>query len=144
MIWLQSPAGVPIGMTLPLHETITEQWRNGGLQRVTAEGARWEGDEFDLSTAAESGTPGASEPEPSEGEREAGDDPDAGGEVQEPTAPADGVTEPERPNASAPKQPWQDYAVALGACTADEAAAMTRQALIDLCTPPEADPLAGG
>ena len=138
MIHLKADGGVPIGMSLPLHPTITEQWKNGVLKRVTAEGSPWPGDAFDLSGLEElAATPETSEPPA---------DPVTDGQPpQVPVPAADGapaVTEPVRPAEGAPKQAWQDYASALGACTADEATGMTRADLIKLCTPPEADPLA--
>lgn len=141
MIHLKGPQGMVIDLSLPLHETITEQWRNGELERVTAGGEPWaDGDPFDLSTADDAPPPESAEIE----SQEPGSEPEAGSDGQEPEQPAGGaVAEPERPNANAPVQAWRDYAAALSACSADEAAAMTKADLIKLCTPPEADPLAG-
>ena len=84
-IRLRAASGIVIDFTLPLHESITHQWRNGELQR----------DEDD---------------------------------------------DPVRPADSAPKKAWQDYAVAVGALSGEEAAGMTRQQLIDASTPPELRP----
>jgi hypothetical protein len=109
---LQAPTGVVIDYTLPLHETIDQQWRKGELSRVDEDGILWEGDQYDVSGVR-------SEPA---------------------TAGADG--EPVRPADGAPKKAWQDYAVATRACSAEEAAGMTRADLIAKCTPPEMDPLA--
>lgn len=120
MVRFRAPSGVVIDHTLPLHETIAHQWRDGELQRVNDDGELWEdGDEYDLSGAY--GT-------------DAGVRQGAGGEDEVPARPSD----------SAPKTAWQDYAVAAGACTEDEAAGMTRADLITRCTPPELDPLAPG
>lgn len=116
MVRLRAPSGVVIDHTLPLHETIAHQWRNGELQRVDDGGDLWEGNEYDLSGAY--GT-------------------DA--EVRQGTDGEDEV--PARPADTAPKKAWQDYAVAVKACTEDEAAGMTRADLIARCTPPELNPL---
>lgn len=51
-----------------------------------------------------------------------------------------GDGEPARPRESAHKREWQAHAVALGACTEEEAQGMTRAQLIDLTTPPEEKP----
>lgn len=137
-IHLKAEGGIPIGMSLPLHETIAEQWRNGALKRVTADGGRWEGDEFDLTDLEElSATPETSEPDAAGGETEGeGDDGESGRD------PDDEWAEPARPDDAAPVKAWRDYAAALGATTAEEAAGMSKPDLIKLCTPPEADPLA--
>jgi hypothetical protein len=140
IVHLKAESGIPVGMSLPLHATINEQWRNGVLKRVTADGAPWWGDEFDL-TRLEGDVP----PVPADGgDRQ--DPPSApaagGGRQEEGHDPEDEWSEPPRPVASAPLKAWQEYATALGACSEEEAAAMTRAALIKLCTPPEADPLA--
>lgn len=142
MIHLRGPQGMVVDFTLPLHETIVEQWRNGVLERVAADGGRWaDGDPFDLSTADDAPPP---QPEGEGGGQDDGGATGADGEGQEPEQPAGGAAgEPERPAQSAPVQAWRDYAVALSACSADEAAAMTKPQLTSLCTPPEADPLAG-
>ena len=134
MIHLKAEGGTPIGMTLPLHETITEQWRNGALKRVTEQGERWPGDEFDLSDL---------ETEAPEPEAEPSSDDDGGGEGGESGQdPDDEWAEPARPDDGAPVKAWRDYATALGACSEEEAAGMAKPQLIKLCTPPEADPLA--
>lgn len=115
-VYLKAPNSVVIGFSLPLHDTIAEQWKLGHLQRVTEDGGPWEGDPFDLG-----GTP-ATVP--------AAEDPN-GTEDAEPVRPADG----------APVKAWREYAAALGACSEEEAAGMSRGDLIKLCTPPEIDPL---
>jgi hypothetical protein len=124
---LKAPNSVVIDFSLPLHESITHQWKTGDLQRVTAEGEPWPGDQYDLSDLL--GT------EAAEGTQE----PETGGDGQEPDP--DRTAEPVRPAVSAPKRDWQAYATALGACSADEATGMTRDALVKLCTPSEIDPL---
>lgn len=151
---LKAPNSMVIGFTLPLHETIDDQWRKGHLTRVTGpDGGQYIGDQYDLSDLqedeagqepAESGPEGDEQPGGSTGEE--GQDPAAGtgGEGTSPGGdgqPGADVTQPERPALNASKQAWQDYAVALDACTEEEAAAMNREQLIKVCTPPEIDPL---
>lgn len=58
------------------------------------------------------------------------------GEPGEDESP-DGDAEPVRPRGNAHVSKWAAYAVALGACSEDEAADMTRAQLIELTTPPE-------
>lgn len=65
-----------------------------------------------------------------------GDDPDALTEAGEREA----GEYPERPAPSAHKRHWQDYAVAIGACSGDDAEQMTKAQLVDLVTPPEEKP----
>lgn len=127
-VWLKADGGIPIGMSLPLHETITEQWKNGALKRVTEDGERWQGDEFDLSGIDASPANPAAE---GVGGQQSGEGPDDG-DWSDPVRPAD----------ADPVKAWREYAAALGATTAEEAAAMAKADLIKLCTPPEADPLA--
>jgi hypothetical protein len=115
-VHLRAASGHVIRFTLPLHEAIGQQWRNGELQRVQEDGSEWEGDQYDLDGAydvAEAAAPAAAEPLP-------------GG--------------PARPADSAPLKAWQDYAVAIKACTQAEAAAANRSVLIAKCTPPEMRP----
>lgn len=53
------------------------------------------------------------------------------------------VEAPSRPKATAKVAEWQEYAVAIGACSADDAASLTKAQLVELTTPPEmlpADP----
>jgi len=148
-IRLRAPSGVHIDYTLPLHEAIHSAWRKGEMQRVDDDGAPWPGDQYDVSgvydrqredrEAADGAGTGAEDSAPAGG---AEDSAPAGG--AEDSAPAGGGGEPVRPADSAPKQAWQDYAAALGACSAEEAAGMSRGDLIKLCTPPEADPLTPG
>jgi len=118
VIFLRS--GHVISFTLPLHETVDQQWRNGELQRVNEDGTPYEGDQYDLS--------GIYDLPPDEAAAPA-------------VASAAG---PARPADSAPLKAWQDYAAAVGACTAAEAAGMTRPDLIARCTPPEMRPAAPG
>lgn len=114
LVHLRAPCGPVIAFTLPLHEAIEHQWRNGELERVCEDGSPWGGD----------GTPeGLSVPPPE-------------------FVPAEDDATPARPADSAAKKAWQDHAVALGAVAEDEAAGMTRADLIARCTPPELDPLA--
>ena len=108
LLHLRAPSGVVIGFTLPLHEAIDGQWRRGELQRVTADGGPWEGDEYDLGT----------------------------GDAPAPDAQDPGAA-PVRPDANAPKRDWLAYATGIGAVTADEAAKLTRAELITRATPPE-------
>jgi hypothetical protein len=118
-VHLRAPSGHLIRFTLPLHEAIATQWRNGELQRVQEDGSPFEGDQYDLSALLE-GSPG---------------------EAAAPAASAAPVPAgPARPAESAPLKAWQDYAVAVGACTAAEAVAMTRPDLVAKCTPPEMQP----
>lgn len=140
---LQAPSGLVINYTLPLHETIQGQWRAGDLQRVTEDGGAYVGDQYDVSDilAGDEGGPESGDAGSGEGNNpgsgSGGDgapDPDAG-------QPGSAAAEPPRPAASAPKQAWQDYAVALGAASEGDAAGMTKDALVKLCTPPEIDPL---
>src|ERR1700722_18563167 len=96
MIHLRGPQGMVIDLSLPLHETITEQWRNGELERVTADGSPWEGDPFDLSTADDAAPSEASEPETdqdADGGQGAGEGGGADGGGQEPEQPAGGGAE---------------------------------------------------
>lgn len=59
-----------------------------------------------------------------------------------PGEPGDDISEsaPVRPRGNAHVSKWQAYAVAIGACTPDEAQGMTRAELIGLATPPEEKP----
>lgn len=54
-----------------------------------------------------------------------------------PLAEDDDPDVPVRPRAAANKAEWQDYAAAIGACSADDAAALTKAQLVELTTPPE-------
>ena len=130
-IRLRAPSGVHIDYTLPLHEAIHSAWRKGEMQRVDDDGAPWPGDQYDVSGVYDR-------------QREDREAADGGGTGGEDSAPAGSGGESVRPADSAPKQAWQDYAAALGACSAEEAAGMSRGDLIKLCTPPEADPLTLG
>lgn len=54
-----------------------------------------------------------------------------------------GVEAPARPKPAAKVADWQEYAVAIGAASAQDAAGMTKAQLVELTTPPEmlpADP----
>lgn len=140
---LRAPSGIIINYTLPLHPSIEGQWRLGELQRVDEDGASYAGDQYDVSDvlAGDEGDPegvGAGSGEgidPGSSGSGADGAPDPGDGTQVP------AVEPPRPPASAPKQAWQDYAVALGAVSEEDAPGMTRDALVKLCTPPEIDPL---
>lgn len=142
-IRLRAPSGVHIDYTLPLHETIHHAWRKGELSRVDDDGLPWEGDQYDLASAygrdaADEGDDG----EPGQFERADGINGHVGPLAAD--VAASGVEQPERPLDTAPKKAWVDFAVAIGAKDADEAGDMTRAQLIELCTPPEIDPLAEG
>lgn len=129
---LRAPSGIIINYTLPLHESIATQWRLGELQRVDEDGASYAGDQYDVSDVL---ADDEGEPASADAEGGPGNDPGAGDGTQVPAA------EPVRPASGAPKQAWQDYAVALGAVGEADAAGMTKDALVKLCTPPEIDPL---
>lgn len=111
LVHLRAPNGHVIGMTLPLHPAIEKQWRQGELTRVQADGGPWD---------------------------ESTDDPDAlGGVAPGPAIEPEG---PLRPATGAHKRHWHEYAVAVGACSDEEAGQMTKAALVDLVTPPEEKP----
>ena len=117
LVHLVAEGGAPIGFTLPLGEYIEKQWRAGDLMRVHEDGTPWHEDGDDPDTLAATSDPASEEPaEPG------GDD-------------VEGV--PVRPRDSAHRRHWQAYAVALGACTKDEADGMTKAQLVELVTPPE-------
>ena len=110
-VWLKAPGdGHIIGMTAPLHWTITDQLRDGKLHRVNPDGTPW----------AEPAVAGTETP--AEGSCAA--------------APAG----PPQPRRSAPKSEWAQHAAALGLTTTEAADSMSRTALIDLCVPPEQQP----
>jgi hypothetical protein len=123
LVHLVAEGGAVIGFTLPLSEHIEKQWRAGELVRVCEDGTPWDEEWDDPDALAETSDPaGVDSAEPG------GDD-------------VEGV--PARPRDSAHRRHWQAYAVALGACTQDEADGMTKAALVELVTPPEekaADP----
>lgn len=121
-VHLRAPSGHVIRFTLPMHEAISTQWRNGELQRVNEDGSSFEGDQYDL-TGIYDGAPD---------------------EAPAPVSAAAAATPagPTRPADSAPLKAWQDYAVAIKACTPTEAAALTRPDLVAKCTPPEMKPAA--
>jgi hypothetical protein len=105
------------GHTLPLHPNVMERWKAGLLRRVNADGSPWQGEEYVLPgelPAADPGAPAAA-------------------------ASSDGG-EPPRPRGNASRIEWAGYAVALGACTEDDAGKLTREELIALTTPPEEKP----
>ena len=117
LVHLVAEGGAVIGFTLPLPEHVRKQWEAGELVRVHEDGTPWD---------------------------EAGDDPDAlagpdGPASVEPAVP-DGDVPPDvpvRPRDSAHRRHWQVYAVALGACTQEDADGMTKAQLVELVTPPE-------
>jgi hypothetical protein len=111
--------GHVIGFTLPLHPTVEERWRAGHLHRVQADGTAWEGDPFALPGQAAAAA--AEEPGPQ---------PEDGGLA--------------RPKGNASRADWAAYAVALGACTEEQAAQLTRDELAALTTPPEDKPATPG
>jgi hypothetical protein len=59
------------------------------------------------------------------------------GDRPQPAADDDPSEAPARPKAAANKTEWQDHAVALGACTAEDAAGLTKAELVALTTPQE-------
>jgi hypothetical protein len=134
-IRLRAPSGVVIDYTLPLHEAIHHQWRNGEMQRVDDDEMPWEGDEYDLDSAygrrPEGRVPGP-DAEDSDGPEVTYPDGSETGNA--------GTSQPQRPADDAPKKAWQDFAVAVGAVDASEAPRLTRQQLIDRSTPPELQP----
>jgi hypothetical protein len=161
-IRLRAPSGIVIDYTLPLHEAIHNQWRNGEMSRVDDDDMPWEGDEYDLDSAYgrddEAGEDEAADEdrdnldaEPGEGEADRGDGDSEGpgtedGDGPEVTYPATGqagdggAQHPERPADNAPKRDWQEYAVKIGAVTEDEAGGLTKAQLVEKSTPPEMRP----
>lgn len=124
LIHLKTAGGGVIGFSVPLHDTICKQWAKGELSRVHEDGSLWLGD--DGYEAFVTGTD-------TEPEVEAEDD--------GPEDPADSApVEPKRPGANAHQRTWAKYAVALGACTEDEAKAKSKDELVALTTPPELQP----
>lgn len=121
-VHLRAPSGHVIRFTLPMHEAIATQWRNGELQRVNEDETPFEGDQYDLTGVYDA------VPE----------------EAVVPVAAGNFPAGPARPADSAPLKAWQDYAVAVKACTQAEAAAMNRADLIAKCTPPEMRPSVPG
>ena len=117
-LYLLADGGVPIGFTLPLHVSIERQWELGELMRVHADGTPWDEAEDDPDALA--GT----------------SDPASGGVSAEPGGDDPGDV-PVRPRDSAHRRHWQAYAVALGACTQEDADGMTKAKLVELVTPPE-------
>lgn len=113
LVILQADGGAPIGFTLPLAEHVEKQWRAGELVRVHEDGAPWDEAWDDPDALAASSDPASGEPAEPDGE---------------PSFPV-------RPRDSAHRRHWQAYAVALGACTEDEADGMTKAQLVELVTP---------
>jgi hypothetical protein len=118
LVHLAADGGVAIGFTLPLPEHVEKQWRAGELARVREDGTPWDEAEDDPDTLA--------------GDPSGEDSAEPGGDAAE-GAPA-------RPRDSAHRRHWQAYAVALGACTEEDAAGMTKAQLMELVTPPEEQP----
>jgi len=104
------------GHTVPLAPQVMEQWKRGQLQRVNEDGSDWQGDQFALP-----GEPGSRIDTSTPGDEDQGD-------------------EPTRPRGNASRIEWAGYAVALGACSEEEAEKLTRDELQALCTPPEEKP----
>lgn len=100
-----------VKMTLPLHPTIQKAWVAGKLTRVNEDGTPYQGDHYELPGKAGRAAP----PPPGDGD--------------------DDALERPRPNAS--RATWAHYAVAIGACTEDEASQLPRDQLIILATAPE-------
>jgi hypothetical protein len=119
LVHLVAEGGAVIGFTLPLSEHVEKQWRAGELVRVHEDGSEWDEDQDDPAALAAVDEPASEEP-------------------AEPDGDADGV--PVRPRDSAHRRHWIAYAVALGACSQDEADGMTRAQLVELVTPPEERP----
>ena len=121
LVYLVADGGAVIGFTLPLSEHVEKQWAAGELVRVHEDGTGW--DEAEDEPDALAGT----------------SDPAGGGVSAEPGGDEPpGV--PVRPRDSAHRRHWQAYAVALGACTQEDADGMTKAALVELVTPPEERP----
>jgi hypothetical protein len=112
VIWLRE--GHVCGFTLPLSAVIEERWKAGHLIRVNEDGSTFQGPHFIL--------PGA--------DLEADDDEPGTG----------GGNGPVRPKKNAGRVQWAAYAIALGACTEDEADDLNRDQLIALVIPPEEKP----
>jgi hypothetical protein len=110
VIWLKE--GHVCGFTLPLPENVMARWKAGQLMRVNEDGSTYQGAHYVLP----------------------GDDPESATEAGE------GGSGPERPKKSASRIAWAAYAVALGACSEEDADSKTRDELIELTTPPEEKP----
>lgn len=119
LVHLVADGGAVIGFTLPLSEHVEKQWRAGELVRVREDGTEWDEAQDDPDALAEMSDP-------------------AGGVSAEPGG--DVCTLPARPRDSAHRRHWQAYAVELGACDEEQAAAMTKAQLVELVTPPEERP----
>jgi len=120
LVHLVADGGAVIGFTLPLPEHVEKQWSAGELVRVHADGSLWDEAEDEPDALA-----GTSDPAGTGTAEPGGDDP---GDV------------PVRPRDSAHRRHWQAYAVALGACTQEDADGMTKAKLVELVTPPEEQP----
>lgn len=118
LVHLAADGGAVIGFTLPLAEHVEKQWRAGELVRVHEDGTPWDEAWDDPDTLAAVSDPASGEPAEPDGE---------------PSLPV-------RPRDSAHRRHWQEYAVALGACTEAEADGMTKAQLVELVTPPEEKP----
>ena len=124
-IWLRTPGGVVLVMTLPLGEYIDRQWRDGALTRVNEDGTAIDGDPYILTDP----------PEVEKADSAASNDEVAGGAEDE------GPAGPARPPQNAPKAAWVTYAVQIGvADTEAEAGDRSKAELIRATTPPELEP----
>jgi hypothetical protein len=117
VIWLKE--GHVCGFTLPLPPNVEKRWKAGELVRVNKDGSTYQGAHYEL-------------PDVPLEPHEPPEDDDGPGTPAPAPAPA-----PQRPKPTASKTAWALYAVLLGACSVDDADAMTRDQLIDLTTPPE-------
>lgn len=111
VIWLKE--GHVCGFTLPLPENVQARWKAGQLMRVNEDGSTYQGPHYVLP----------------------GDDPETPAETG---GAAAGI--PERPKKSSSRIAWAAYAIALGACSDDDAEKLTRDELVELTTPPEDKP----
>ena len=126
-IWLRTPGGVVLVMTLPLGEYIDRQWRDGALTRVNEDGTTYVGDPY---TILPDPAPG-----PATADSAASNDEVAGGAEDE------GPAGPARPPQNAPKAAWVTYAVQIGVCATEaEAGDRSKAELIRATTPPELEP----
>lgn len=129
-IWLRTPGGVALVMTLPLGEYIDRQWRDGSLTRVNEDGTAFDGDPYILTDPP---------PGPAKADGAASNAVVASGAEDD-----EGPAGPPRPAQNAPKAAWVTYAVQLGAASTEaEAKDRSKAELIRATTPPELEPDGG-
>jgi hypothetical protein len=118
VVWLKE--GHVCGFTLPLPPNVEERWRAGRLIRVNEDGSTYQGPHYLLPDGTEAAA-------------------DATGAAAA-AVNGDGTEPqllPDRPAKNASRMRWADYAVALEACTQEQADEMNRDELIKLVIPPE-------